>query len=132
MHKVKLLSIAVLLALLVSAAAGVALAQKPPPQPMWWGTVTAYAVKIAFCIYGVDCHYGAFFSGKYGHNQHYLGPGGDAATCQSSAGCISNWNWWGSDRNVLLLPRSWLFGELPWWWGPRWQPSNYQARVWID
>ncbi|HXF70746.1 MAG TPA: hypothetical protein VNK89_13175 [Thermoflexus sp.] len=131
MCKVKLLSIAVLLALLVSAASGVALAQKSPPQPTWWGTVTASYIAVAFWA-GDGPHYGAFFSGKYGHNQHYLGPGGDAATCQSSAGCISNWNWWGADRNVLLLPRSWLFGEFPWFSGPRWQPSNYQARVWID
>ncbi len=41
MRKVKLLSIAVLLALLVGATSGMAPAQKSPPQPMWWGTVTA-------------------------------------------------------------------------------------------
>ncbi|MFN4294540.1 MAG: hypothetical protein ACK4JD_10445 [Thermoflexales bacterium] len=94
MRKVKLLSVAVLLALLLGAASGVALAQKSPPQPTWWGTVTASYIAIAF--WETDGpHYGAVFSGKYGHNQHYLGPGGDAATCQSSAGCISNWNWWG-------------------------------------
>ena len=131
MRKVKLLSIAVLLALQVGAVSSAALAQKSPPQPMWWGTVTAYKIDVAFRTGPLgEPHYGAFFSGKYGHNQHYLGPGGDAATCQSSAGCISNWNWWGGDRNVLLIPKwGWLWAPGA---GPRWQPSNYQARVWID
>lgn len=101
-----------------------------PPQPQWWGTVTASYIAVAYWT-GIEPHYGAFFPGRWGHNQHDLGPGGDAATCGSSAGCISNWNWWGADQNVLLLPKwGWLWTEPP--GGPKWQPANYQARVWID
>lgn len=112
---------------------GVLLALKAgtqPPRPQWWGTVTASYIAVAFWT-GPEPHFGAFFLGRWGHNQHYLGPGGDAATCGSSAGCISNWNWWGADRNVLLLPKwGWLWTEPP--WGPKWQPAHYQAQVWID
>jgi len=101
-----------------------------PPQPNgFWTTTTAYQVAVAYWV-GIEPHYGAFFSGGYGYNQHYLGPGGDAATCGSSSGCISNWNWWGNDFSVLLVPKSgWLWAELP--GGPRWQGYNYQATVFI-
>ncbi len=103
-----------------------------PPQPLgFWSTHTAYQVDVAFWADGQP-HYAAFFSGLYGYNQHYLGPGGDAATCGSSAGCISNWTWYNDvDRNRLLLPKGgWLLTEPP--WGPKWQASNYQATTWID
>lgn len=80
---------------------------------------------------GLEPHYGAFFSGANGYNQHYLGTGGDSATCNSSAGCIGNWNWWGDDLNVLLVPKGgWLLTDPP--WGEKWQGSNYQATMWID
>jgi hypothetical protein len=104
-----------------------------PPQPQWWANVTASYIAVAFWTYWPipEPHFGAFFQGPWRHNPHDLGPGGDPATCSSSAGCISNWNWWGADRNVLLLPKGrWLATEPP--WGPKWQPSNYSARVWFD
>jgi len=129
MFKYKMFIGAILLLLLSTSQAWAA--PPTPPQPEgFWRTTTAYKVDIAYWI-GIEPHYGAFFSGSYGYNQHYLGPGGDAATCGSSSGCISNWNWWGSYRNVLLVPKGgWLWAEPP--WGPRWQGYNYQATLWLD
>lgn len=132
MHQVKVLAMAALLALLVNIAPSVTLAAPPgPPQPEgFYHTVTAYKLDVAYWS-GIEPHYGAFFSGSYGYNQHYLGPGGDPATCGSSSGCIGNWNWWGDWLNVLLVPKGgWLWTELP--GGSKWQGSNYQATLWVD
>lgn len=99
--------------------------------PRWWAKIRADRVDLAFWI-GLEPRYGAFFSGSNCHNQHYLGPGGDQATCQN--GCIWNWNWWGNQRNVLLCPKCWLYsilrilGPIP----ERWQGSNYQATCWFN
>jgi len=102
-----------------------------PPQPTgFWASLRAYDLRVAYWT-GVEPHYGAFFQGAYGRDQHYLGPGGDNATCGSSSGCISFWNWWGTYYSVLLVPKGgWLWTEPP--GGPKWQPSNYyQATMWI-
>ena len=58
-----------------------------------WVVASAYRVdKVtrSFCPFA---EYGAFFPGQYGHDQHDVGPGGDAATCGNNHGCISQWNW---------------------------------------
>lgn len=120
------------LGILLSTGSTSAQVAPPPPQPQWWGTITANKVDYAFSDPIWEPHYGAFFSGSYCYNQHYLGPGGDPTTC--SNGCIWNWNWWGSNRNVLLCPKCWLYSTLR-LFGPipeRWQGSNYQATCWID
>ncbi len=95
----------------------------------FWTTIRAYDLRVAYWT-GIEPHYGAFFQGAYGRDQHYLGPGGDTSTCGSSAGCIWYWNWWGNWQSVLLVPKGgWLWTEPP--GGPRWQPANYQATLWI-
>ena len=143
MYKLKLFPVFMLLGVGLS----VAMVQEPPPilsdpnglfshayppEPDLWVTTTAYTVQWAFNDPPWEPHYGAFFNGSSCHNQHYLGPGGDEATC--SQGCIQNWNWWGGDRNVLLLPKCWLYAWLcilnP--ISERWQGSSYQASCWIN
>lgn len=101
----------------------------PPVPTGFWATIRAYDLRVAYWT-GIEPHYGAFFQGAWGRDQHYLGPGGDASTCGSSSGCIWSWNWWGDWGAVLLVPkRGWLWAEPP--GGPRWQPANYQATLWI-
>lgn len=136
MHKSRFVSyictMLTLMALMIneSTGAGAIALEPPPPQPTGvWATIRAYDLRVAYWT-GIEPHYGAFFSGSYGRDQHYLGPGGDPATCGSSSGCISAWNWWGTWYSVLLVPKGgWLWTELP--SGPKWQPSNYQATLWI-
>ncbi len=141
MQKLRLFFVLVLVTLLMSVSLPSAMAEETtplsasdvtPPQPYgFWTTATAYTVSTAYLV-GLEPHYGAFFSGGSGRNQHYLGPGGDSATCASSSGCIANWNWWGADLSVLLLPKSgWLLTEVP-WVGPKWQGYNYQATIFIQ
>lgn len=129
----QLLAAAALVIMLMTTTLSQAVAEGrvDPPLPDWWMTTTANKVDVAFWT-GVEPHYGAFFSGSNGYNQHYLGPGGDAETCSSSAGCISSWTWYPDNvRNILLLPKAGrLLTEPP--WGPKWQASNYQATMWID
>jgi hypothetical protein len=91
--------------------------------------VTGRALKIDVAYYthwGTNPHHGAFFYGYNGSNQHYLGSGGDAATCSSNHGCINTWNWWSGSQNVLLLPKSWLHS-----YSARWNSSNYEATTWV-
>lgn len=95
------------------------------PLKGFWTTTTANSVGYAYWDNGP--HYGAFFSGQNGYNQHFLGPGGDGATNCCSGG-ITNWNWWGSSLNVLLLPKSWLFG----FHSGSWTPENYQATLYFN
>jgi hypothetical protein len=107
----------------------------PQPQGGYW-LITAWKVDIVFHDPWWEPHYAAWFWSPYcGSPQHYLGPGGDAATCQSSHGCISTWDWhWdegGSGRNQLLIPKGgWLWDEGP--SGPRWQGYNYQGYCWLN
>lgn len=63
-----------------------------------------------------------------GNNQHYIGPGGDAATCGSSHGCIGSWTWWMNPSygpSKLGIPKTFLLLDQD-----RWNGSNYQANVW--
>jgi hypothetical protein len=123
-------------ALLVFAPYVQASASPTPPQPNgFWSTIRAYQVAWAFNDPPLVPHYGAWFSGSNGYNQHYFGPGGDNATClYSGSGCISTWNWWGPNYAVLLLPKCWLFsyfcvsGQIP----ERWNAFYYQATMWIN
>lgn len=97
-------------------------------------TVTTQASVIQVDYYdSAEPHYGAFFNRANGYGQSYLGPGSYSITCGSSAGCISNWNWWPpfwGGANVLLLPKcGWLF-PCPGYQivvYDQWQPYNYQA-----
>lgn len=136
---IKLKIFVLLLAALLLAGQGafVSAQEEGPPnrltleQPEIWMTTTAYGLGVVFWNPWYEPHYGAAFNGSNGHSQHYLGPGGDSATCGSSAGCISNWNWWGSSLNVLLVPKS------GWLWNspcctPEWDHNNYQATLWVD
>ena len=95
------------------------------PLSGFWSTTTANSVGYAFWDGGP--HYGAFFSGQNGYNQHFLGPGGDGATSCCSGG-ITNWNWWGSSLNVLLVPKTWYFGL----YSGAGTASNYQATLYFN
>ncbi len=120
MRKVKFVSMFVLLALLMSAGPGVALAQ--PLQG--WITTTAY--DVGYSHWDGGPHYAAFFSGDHGKNQHFLGTGGDAATAPYSGG-IAAWDWYPPTwQSRLLLPKTWLVAEA---WRGAWVADNYLATV---
>lgn len=108
--------------------AAVAASEFSPPQPnAGWVTTRAVDFRTAYTI-GWEPHYGAFFPGSNGRNQHFLGSGGDAATCGSSSGCIGSWGWWGNYYHVLLVPKgNWLLNQVP-WVGDRWQKNSWAAR----
>lgn len=110
--------------LFLTLLVGFALPAKTEAAPLngLWITTTANSVQIAYWSSGLP-HYGAFFSGQNGYNQHFLGPGGDGATSCCSGG-IANWNWWSSSRNVLLLPKTWIF-----FYSGSNTPSNYRATL---
>lgn len=110
------------------------LAQEPSPaepvSPQWWAMTTAYQVAYTFRDPWYEPHFGAWFDNVSCTNpRHYLGPGGDQATCEY--GCIWNWDWWTPDGGappvVTLVPKSFL--DANW---DRWQGSNYQATCWFD
>lgn len=137
MRYFKLFAVLVLLGLAMNFTPIGAKAAEPsgPVAPLgWWTTTRAYKVDHVFDDPPFVPHYGALFNGTHGYNQHYLGPGGDAATCNSGSGCISAWNWWGTEGDVLLLPKCWLFstlcvsGQIP----DHWNAQNYQATMFFD
>lgn len=73
-------------------------------------------------------HFLAVWNLGNGNNQHYIGPGGDAATCSSSHGCIGSWTWWMNPLygpSKLGVPKTFLLLDPD-----RWNGSNYQADVW--
>lgn len=75
--------------------------------------------------------YRAVWYTSYAYNPHYFGLGGDAATCASDHGCISNWNYYynvpGQAR--LGIPKSFI---LPQSCCGANDPHNYQSTIWID
>lgn len=95
---------------------------------VWWAEMPAAGVVYAFWA-NMQPHYGAKWGGLWCYGQQYVGPGGNGATCGSSAGRISTWNWWGAAHNYLLLPKgNWL---LPPWPGKeQWKGPNYRAICW--
>lgn len=73
-------------------------------------------------------HFLAVWNLGSGNNQHYTGPGGDAATCGSSHGCIGSWVWWMNPSygpSKLGIPKTFLLLVEE-----RWDGSNYHADVW--
>ncbi|NOK61673.1 MAG: hypothetical protein GFH27_549313n81 [Chloroflexi bacterium AL-W] len=101
----------------------------PTPEGFWINNVKADKVKI---LYWEDWqpHYGAIFSSASitrAAGQKYVGPGGNAATCASSAGCIDRWNWHGAPPVELLLPKGgWV---VDWAFGERTNPDHYEANL---
>ena len=80
-------------------------------------------------------HYAAKFGGSSCYSPHYLGPGGDDATCGSGSGCISQWNWVGDSHNWLLVPKCWLHSDptcLLIRVTERWTRDNYRATCYIS
>lgn len=133
----KFISMFMLLAMLLSI--GPVTSSQSPPEPLgYWVTHTAYKVAKTFQDPPLFWHFGAWFSGMNCYNQHYLGPGGDSATCTyPNCGdhcCISTWDWWGDYHAVLLLPHCWLYstacitGKI----SARWEPNNYQATCYMN
>ncbi len=123
MRKLKLVSLFVLLALLLSAAPA-AIAQQPanrpgPPQPQWWATTHPYRWE-----YVEGGHWLAVWGGTDGYDQHYVP--GDWQTCFSGYGCIDSWTWW------LKYPESKL--GVPSTWRSTWPGAtnlnNYIATCW--
>lgn len=133
MRKVKLVSLFVLLALLLSAETGVLLAQGPPPvtpspnklspsgpQPLWWGTVYAYNWENPS-----PGEWLAVWRWAEGHDQHYVP--GDWQTCGSGYGCIGSWTWWETyPKSKLGVPSHWRSI----WPGAK-NISNYTALCWV-
>lgn len=106
---------------------GSALAHPGEEIQGYWLTTTSYRTGVAFWEPWWRPHYGAFFIGRTGRNQHYLGPGGDAATCGTGSGCISTWHWWGPALSTLLLDGTWYLSHAD-----RRNPANYEAQMFID
>ena len=76
-------------------------------QAAWRGP--AYQVAVAFTTSGGwNPHYGAWFIGRNGRSQYFI--------CWYEPSGYSSWNWWGNNRNVLLLEKKWLFsvGQNGW------------------
>lgn len=97
-------------------------------HPLYAGPITStLPVSVAYTESNGVQHFGAFFYGKEGYWQHYLGPGGDTATAYAGGG-IANWNWWGTNYNVLLCPKTWLFfpNQTEKWYGHNYQ-ANFQV-----
>jgi len=60
------------------------------PGPEWWFSgARADHFEFPCCV-----HVLAVWTFPYGHDPHFHGAGGDATTCSSNHGCISNWTWW--------------------------------------
>lgn len=75
-----------------------------------------------------NCHHLATWTRPYGNSPHYIGSGGDNATCGSNHGCISQWTWWLlTPESRLGVPKSFYFTGI----GPM-TASNYTASVWYD
>ena len=113
MRRVKFMSVFVLLALLLSALPGAALAQEPPPvgpyangpappQPAgWWERNRPYRWE-----YVEGGHWLAVWNGYWCSDQHYLP--GDWQTCPSGHGCIGSWTWWiRYPESKLGVPSHW-------------------------
>lgn len=78
-----------------------------------------------------DCHHLATWNQPYGNSAHFVGEGGDPATCLYSGpnGCISGWTWWlYSPISRLGVPKTFYFlwaghGAMESWF--------YTATVWF-
>lgn len=75
---------------------------------------SAYQVSFAFYDPWYEPHYGAWFNGNNGSQYHYTGYGMSPPSP----------DWWGTNQNVALLSKSWLFGA---YWADRWNPANHHA-----
>lgn len=142
MRKVKIVSVFVLLAVLLSAGSGMALAQEPPPassnvastiarqeppQPLSWARLGGDHWEFPWS--GGRLHRLAVWSFPYCYGQQYHGPGGYQDTCSSSHGCIDQWTWW------LTYPESKLGVPFGWaavlWKRGRRNINNYSAVCWV-
>ena len=144
MKRLKIILAATVMVLLSSTTSGVFAqdsaspdfgnAGGPTPEGFWINDTKAIIVDIAYKTrWGSEPHYAAFFtSAQLATGQKYVGPSGNNATCSSSAGCISQWDWHGAPPIELLLPKgAWL---LPQWFNRNhevWQAGNYEANLFI-
>jgi hypothetical protein len=99
----------------------------PKAGPQWYGRANAWQVW-----YWAPMEIGAFWHYNDAHDAHYLGPGGDALTCYSNHGCISNWYW---NRNsayypdaILEVPKTWFFT----YGDDTGYGYNWDAECWFD
>lgn len=95
-------------------------------KPVHAGSTYRTAYQIAIFTWDPLPHYGAYFSGTNGTNPGYLGV---SNPCQSSSGCMNNWDWNGN-RSMMAIPKgNWLWEcdiQTP-YCRERWQPYKYYA-----
>lgn len=108
----------------------------PLVSPEWYGTsaasfwrhLTDQGQTCGALSWADNCHHLATWIRPYGNSAHFVGSGGDASTCSSSHGCISQWTWWlQTPESRLGVPKSFYFvgsGAMV--------ASNYTASVWYD
>lgn len=96
------------------------LIQSPPDSGMkslqaaWRGPAYQVAYTHSSGWRDLIPHYGAWFIGKNGRSQYF--------NCFWEPSGYRFWNWWSSDRNVLLLEKRWLAS------GPNaWNPGCHYA-----
>lgn len=110
-------------------------------SPEWYGTATAsfwrhltdQGQTCSPISSAESCHHLATWTRPYGNSPHYLGSGGDSATCWSNHGCISQWSWWlTTPESRLGVPKTFYF--LGSWGvgGGGNNINNYSASVWYD
>lgn len=107
-------------------------------SPDWYGTssasfwrhMTAQGESCGALNPDENCHHLATWTRPYGNGPHFVGSGGDAATCNSNHGCISQWTWWLlTPESRLGVPKSFYF---PYVLSGSMVASNYTASVWYD
>lgn len=128
--KLRFLVIGLAVALLASSMPTTSLARSYQPNnhtlendyaPLkgWWSTHRAYECGVVFWTWRP--HYGAFFSGLYGHSPTYYGSG--------NPGDISAWDWYPNpgDSNRLLID-----GTFYWGHSSARDPDNWEATLYMN
>lgn len=101
-------------------------------QAQTWTHQTSSGASCSPLSFAEDCHHLATWNQPYGNGAHFIGNGGDNATCQYSGsnGCISGWTWWLlSPISRLGVPKTFYFS---WVGGGSMNCSNYTASVWFE
>jgi hypothetical protein len=97
--------------------------------PNWWASGVRASYWLSQVTPDGETHYLATWPWPHGNNPHYLGYGGDAATCVPTHGCINQWTWWlTSPESRPGVPKFFLITN----WPPGNTISNYSATVWMD
>lgn len=110
-----------------SVSVGAQESQQDLVEPTALGWLYAYRWDIVW-----DCmepHCLAVWRSGSCADPHYVGAGGDEATCSSNHGCISSWTWWAtSPEGKLGVPKLWIAQDF----FERYDVSNYKAWCYIS